>query len=101
MAALLWLMVWGTYDTEISRVFVPGFPHSTLDLIHGLRSFLPFLAAIIAVVIMLVKRNLPESFFTKPLGLLGIYSAVGCISFIFYKDTITALNWAILYGTVI
>jgi len=100
-AAALWLMVWSTYNTDITRLLVPGFPHNALDLIHGLRSLLPFVAVVLALVFLFKKRRLPENFFLTPMGLLLIYAILGSISSVFSKEPFMALYWSALYGIVI
>lgn len=100
-SAFLWLCVWATYNTDIYRFFSTGFPHSAIDLAHGLRSFLPFVAVILAIIFILKKRNLPQNFFLTPLGLLTIYTIIGIISSVFSKNPLAAMYWGVLYGSVL
>ena len=100
-SAFLWLCIWATYNTDIGRFFNPGFPHSALDLIHGLRSLLPFLALILAIIILVKNRSLSRKFFTTPLGLIGIFTIVGIVSSVFSRNPFMALYWGVLYGAVI
>ena len=100
-SAFLWLCIWATYNTDISLFSNPGFPHNALDLMHGLRSLLPFLALIISIIILFKKRSLSKKIFSTPLGLLGIFTIVGIFSSVFSKNPLGALYWGLLYGSVI
>lgn len=101
LVGFLWLCVWATYNTDVSILFHPGFPHNVLELIHGLRSLLPFLSLIAAIFILFKNRSLPKKFFTTPVGLLSIFTIIGVISSVFSKNPLMAFYWGILYGTVI
>ena len=80
LSVALWLMVWGGYNTGIERLFAPGFPEGPLDLFHGLRTFLPFMAAYLAGIMLLARRSLPRAAFVGPLGLLALYTLVGVMA---------------------
>lgn len=97
----LWLCIWATYDTDISRVLAPGFPHNALDLFHGLRVFLPFVALILAAVMLFRVKKFRKTFFLTPLGLLGIFTIVGIIASLFSSDPFASVYWGALYGSVI
>jgi len=101
LGSFLWLCIWATYDTDISRLWTPGFPHSMLDLIHGLRSLLPFLALVASIFVLIKKRSLSKKIFLTPLGLLSIFTAVGIFSSIFSNNHLMAFYWGALYGTVL
>jgi len=101
MGLILWLMIWGTYNTEIGRVFTPGFPHNAFDLLHGLRAFLPFVSFVLSAIILIrVRLSFREIFFT-PLGLLLIFAVIGEISSLFSRNQMMALYFGFLYGTVV
>lgn len=102
LSGALWLMLWGGYATDIGRLTSPDFPAGALDLFHGLRSLFPFLAAYIAIIILLAKRSLPMKPFHGPLGFLALYTLVGIVSSISLShEPLTALYWAAKYGFVI
>jgi N-acetylglucosaminyldiphosphoundecaprenol N-acetyl-beta-D-mannosaminyltransferase len=101
LAAFLWLCIWATYNTDINRFFTLGFPHNILDLIHGLRSLLPFLALILSTIILFKNRPLSKKIFATPLGLLSIFTIVGIFSSIFSQNPFMAFYWGFLYGSVI
>lgn len=97
---ILWMLIWGTYNADLFRIFDPGFPSNKIDLIHGLRTFLPFISVILAIYFLIIKRdNLPPRFFSTPLGLLSIYAGIGIFSSIFSKNLIGSLYWGILYAS--
>ena len=96
----LWLLIWGTYNTEIGLIFIPGFPHNFLELFHGLRTALPFIALIAVIIFLFRKRRLPGNFFLTPPGLLLIYAIFGSVSSVFSKEPLMALYWSVLYGIV-
>ena len=58
LVSFLWLCVWATYDVSITRMFLPGFPHDALDFIHGVRTLFPFLALVLAIIILIKKKNI-------------------------------------------
>lgn len=102
MSLALWLMLWGGYNTGIQRIFGPGFPANALDLFHGIRALLPFIAAWLALIMLLVRRSFPLWLFQSPLGLLALYNLVGIASSIVLSpDPIMAIYWAAQYSTVI
>jgi len=102
LSVALWLMVWGGYNTGIERLFAPGFPEGPLDLFHGLRTFLPFMAAYLAGIMLLARRSLPRAAFVGPLGLLALYTLVGLISSAWLsREPLMALYWAAEYGCVL
>jgi O-antigen ligase len=98
----LWLMVWAGYNTGIGRLVAPDFPTGAMDLLHGVRAFFPFIAAYIAIIMLLLRRPFPGWIFKGPLGMLLIYALVGTISSIFLsQEPVTALYWAGEYGAVL
>jgi len=102
MSLALWLMIWGGYNTGIQRLFGPGFPANALDLFHGIRALLPFMAAWLALIMLLVQRSLPVRIFQGPLGLLALYNLVGIASSIVLSpDPLMAIYWAAQYSSVI
>jgi O-antigen ligase len=95
-------MVWGGYNTGIGRLLVPGFPEGRLDLFHGLRAFLPVMAAYLAGILLLARRSLPRCAFAGPLGLLALYTLVGLFSSVtLSREPLMALYWAVEYGSVL
>ncbi|MCX6723030.1 MAG: hypothetical protein NT094_03070, partial [Candidatus Staskawiczbacteria bacterium] len=101
LIGFLWLCVWATYNTDIFRFFSPGFPHNFFDLIHGIRSFFPFLALTASISILIKGKKINYSLFKGPLGLILFYSIIGMIASIFSKSQVSALYWAILYSSVV
>ena len=98
----LWLMIWGGYNTIIEHVLSPGFPANKLDLIQGMRVFLPVIAGWIAMLILLSGRSLKTQAVAGPLGLLGFYTLAGTISSIFLSPLpLDALCWTFEFGAVI
>jgi len=99
----LWIIIWAGYNTGIERILAPGFPASTIDLIHGLRSFLPILAGLLAFSFLFVKRkNILKGFLLKPLGLLLLFSILGIFSsLIFSTEPLRALYWGLMYISVL
>jgi len=102
ISLFLWLMLWGGYNTGIERLIAPGFPSGALDLFHGLRAFLPPVAACLAIIILLARHSLSLQFFKGPLGLLVLYAIIGILSSIFLSlEPLIALYWAIQYVSVL
>jgi len=101
-SVVLWLMLWGGYNTEYGRIFETDFPSSYLDLLHGLRAWLPLLAGFFAALKMLYRRPLPFWPLRGPLGMMGIYAVVGGISSVLRSPKPAwALWWAGEYASVL
>lgn len=99
LSLALWLMLWGTYNAEIWRLFEPDFPANALDLFHGLRTLLPFVAAYMAIIMLLARRSIPLRLFQGLLGLLALYTLVGIISSaLLSREPLVALYWAAQYA---
>lgn len=95
-------MVWSGYNTGIERILAPGFGHTPLDFVHGIRAFLPILAGLAAFGFLAVKRPvLPKRFFLTPLGLLSVYPIVGIFSSFFSNRILESLYWTSMYGSVL
>jgi O-antigen ligase len=102
VSLILWFMIWGGYNTIIEHVLSPGFPANGLDLLQGMRVFLPVLAGWVAILILLSGRSLKTQAVAGPLGLLGFYTMAGIISSIFLSPfPPDALCWAFEFGAVI
>lgn len=102
IVSLLWLLVWATYNAEIFRIFVPGFPHNILDLFHGIRTIFPFVAFFIAIYILLANKGLTRDTLQGPLTLLLLYSIVGSFASINSLSPVVSFYWGLLYmGTIV
>src|SRR5574343_136779 len=99
--SILWLCIWATYNTDIFRIFEQGFPYRFFDLIHVLRSIFPFVALIIAIIILIKNSKFNGNLFKGPLGLLLIYSLIGIFASFFSKNQIGSLYWGTLYFSLI
>jgi len=97
LPAFLWLLIWGTYNTDITRIFSSGFPHSFFDILHGVRSFFPFIALILAILILIKGRQLPIKIFKGPFGFLMLYAFVGIIASLFSTNPWLSFYWGVLY----
>ena len=98
----LYLMLWGGYNTDISLLGAPGFPHNALDLFHGVRSLFPMVAGWLAILTLLAQGGLRRQTFEGPLALLGLYSLVGISSSLFIsREPLYALYWEAQYASVI
>jgi N-acetylglucosaminyldiphosphoundecaprenol N-acetyl-beta-D-mannosaminyltransferase len=100
VVAVLWLLIWATYNTDITRIFTPGWPHGGLDFVHGLRSLFPFISFMVASVWLinnLRKKTLRWNFFFGPLGFLMLYALVGVLASIFSQNVWLSLYWGVLY----
>jgi hypothetical protein len=99
---ILWLMLWGGYDTDFGRLLEPGFPRNALDLLHGLRALLPIFAGWLAGLMLLAKGPPPRRALAGPLGLLAFYAFMGIISsLLLSSQPLTAVYWAGQYASVI
>jgi O-antigen ligase len=73
-------LLWAGYNTGPEYIESPGFPANTLELIHGLRAFVPMLAGWFALLLILTRGNLLMRRILGPLGLLLLYAVVGLAS---------------------
>jgi O-antigen ligase len=102
VSVILWLMLWGGYNTGIGLVLAPGFPASKLELIHGVRAFLPIVAAWLAFLLVIPKGGFKARAFAGPLGLLALFTVMGLLSSgLLSRDPLPALYWAAMYGSVL
>jgi len=76
----LWMLLWLGYNTDLSRATAPGFPANTMDLIHGLRAFLPMVAGWMAIILISTRASRLFSWIIGPLGLMLMYAVTGLIS---------------------
>lgn len=95
----LWGLLWLSLGTEPERILNPqGFA----DLLHGVRAILPFLAASLAVLAILIRGDISRLVFGGPLGLLWIYGGVGIIASLFISpEPMVSLYWAGAYLSVL
>jgi len=99
---ILWLMLWGGYNTSFERLLEPGFPRNALDLFHGLRAFFPIVAGWLAGLMLVVKGTRAGRTLAGPLGLLAVYALIGIISSLLVSSQpLTAVYWACQYAAVI
>ncbi|MCJ7504272.1 MAG: O-antigen ligase family protein [Acidobacteriia bacterium] len=99
---ILWLMLWGGYNTDFERLLEPGFPRNALDLFHGLRAFFPIVAGWLAGLMLLAKGTRAGRTLAGPLGLLAVYALIGIISsLLLSSQPLTAVYWACQYASVI
>lgn len=76
----LWLLLWLGYNTGPGRFWDARFPTSTSDLIHGIRSYCPELAAWISFMVILGRSSRLVSWIIGPLGLMLVYAITGMTS---------------------
>jgi O-antigen ligase len=90
----LWGLLWFGYNTSNAYVREAGFPHSTTDLIHGVRAFFPMLAGWIGFLVVLSRADRAMRWIMGPLGLLLLYALVGLVSSLILSiDPIDASYW--------
>lgn len=97
LAVVLWLLIWATYNTDITRIFISGWPKGALDLVHGLRSLLPFVALVISGYFLVVSQKISVSFLKGPLGFLLLYALVGVGASSLSLRVGLSFYWGILY----
>ncbi len=102
LSLVLWVLLWGGYNTGIGLVLSPGFPATRMQLVHGIRAFFPLLAAWVALLVILAKGDLKTHAVAGPLGLLGFFAAVGLVSSgLLSRAPTRALYWAAMYESVV
>ncbi len=93
----LWLLLWSTYNTDMFRIFATAFSRSFFDLVHGVRSFFPFVALLLAIGILIKGKKISTDFLKGPLGFLFLYAVVGILASLLSKNIWLSLYWGILY----
>jgi O-antigen ligase len=102
LSLVLWVLLWGGYNTGIGLVLSPGFPATRMQLVHGIRAFFPLLAAWVALLVILARGGVKTHAVAGPLGLLGFFAAVGLISSgLLSRAPTRALYWAAMYESVV
>ena len=97
----LWAMLWfSLHPGNPANILNPG---SSIAYLHVLRGFFPFIAAWIAVILILAKLSQiqPRGFrFFGPLGLATVYGVIGIMASILSPNSPLALYWAASYLSV-
>jgi O-antigen ligase len=102
LAIGLWMLLWAGYNTGPDYLGRPDFPASTLELIHGLRAFVPMLASWVALLRLLTRPNTLMRSVAGPLGLLLLYAAVGLASSAFESvEPGEAMYWGANYLSIV
>lgn len=102
LAMILWVLLWGGYNTGIGLVLSPSFPATHMQLVHGIRAFFPLLAAWIALLTILGGTSLKPQAVGGPIGLLGLFAAVGIVSSVLLsRAPLRASYWAAMYESVV
>jgi O-antigen ligase len=102
LTSLLCFLVWAGYNTTIYYWLDPLYPKNFLNFIHGLRAFLPLLAAIVASWKLAHRPSLPIWLKHGPLALCLFYGGIGLASsFIVSVDPLGAVFWGLEYISVI
>lgn len=97
----LWALLWAGYNTGPSYLADPGFPHNTMELIHGLRAYVPILAGWLSLVIILTRASRLRPWLRTPVGLILLYGAVGLFSSAVVSVLpADALYWGCMYLSV-
>lgn len=97
-----WFLIWGGYNITIGHVLSPGFPANRLDLVQGMRVFLPLLSGWTALLVILARRGLKTQAVAGPLGLLAFFTVIGIVSSMFLSPyPIRAVCWGCEFGAVI
>ncbi|HVB98564.1 MAG TPA: O-antigen ligase family protein [Candidatus Dormibacteraeota bacterium] len=98
---LLWLLLWAGYNTGIYVAQATNFPSDLLQFVQGIRAFFPLLAGWLALIVLLKKGGVRVWAVAGPIGLCGLYGAVGLISSaLISKFPLNALYWAGMYSAV-
>jgi len=98
----LWVLLWLGYNTGPGRVMDPHFPANIADLIHGVRSYFPMLAAWFAVLMIFARSTRLVSWIMGPLGLMLLYAVTGLVSSAtLAPDKTTALYYGANYLAIV
>jgi O-antigen ligase len=102
LAVGLYVLLWAGYNTGPWYVEDPRFPANNLQLIHGLRAFVPLLAAWFALLVMLTRLNRLLRWVIGPLGLVLLFAVVGLGSSAFVSiEPLDAMYWGGEYLSIV
>ena len=102
VAVGLWVMLWAGYNTNLWYIEQPNFPDSAMNLVHGLRAFVPLLAAWLALLIMTARMGRLGEWILSPIGLLLFYAVVALASSALVSvEPGDAIYWGGMYFSII
>jgi O-antigen ligase len=96
-AILLWLMLWANINS--SPWYLKNH-HGILGQIHAIRSLLPFLAIVMAGIIIALRGVSSGFSLSSPVRLMVLYGLIGLGSSMLSKKPMSALYWGCLYISV-
>lgn len=95
---VLWIMLWGGLNASPVQL---GEAVRVIDVVHGLRAFLPLLAGALALGYQIRRRVWPWPL-RSPLGLMTMYGLVGAVaSLAFSPQPMISLYWCGVYLSVL
>lgn len=98
---VLWSLIWAGLYTGSYRIFARDWPTSLLELFNYFRAFLPLIAAVFALLLIVRGVRIDcRSALGSPVELLILYGLSGLISFVFSPDPPTAFYWAAVFVAV-
>ncbi len=102
LGLVLWFLLWSGYNTGIYVVLAPDFPATHMQLVHGIRAFFPIIAGWIALLVILARRGLKTQAVAGPLGLMGLFAAVGMVSSaLLSRAALQAFYWGAMYESIV
>jgi len=102
LGLVLWFLLWTGYNTGIYVVLAPDFPATHMQLVHGIRAFFPIVAGWLALLVILARSGIKTQAVAGPLGLLGLFAAVGMVSSaLLSRAALEAFYWAAMYESIV
>ena len=97
----LWALLWAGYNSNPDALRDPGFPRNNLELIHGVRGFIPIMGGWIAIVVILIRGGRLLSWITGPLGLVLFYGVTGLVASLGVSiEPFDSIYWGGLYVSI-
>ena len=102
LAVGLWALLWAGYNSGLEILTERGFPHNNLELIHGVRAFLPILGGWAAIVVILFRGGRLLQWLIGPLGLVLLFGMSGLVSSLTFSiEPLDAAYWGALYVSTV
>ncbi|MGD1009340.1 MAG: O-antigen ligase family protein [Candidatus Aminicenantales bacterium] len=96
-AAALWILVWAGMYSDVSRFRWESLLQSPSSFVLALRPFLPFIAVVFGLVLLIKSGRLTLVVSGGPILALALYGVIGGFFFFLSPDPFLSAYWAALF----